>query len=99
MNKLSLIVAVAVLGLTGCATMEGPFEHEKSIPLSEVPAPALAAAKGAVKDIVLTEAEVEEEDGQLVYEIEGRANGKAYEIEVTAEGKVLEVEEEDKDKD
>ncbi len=99
MSKWNVLVAIAVIGLAGCAPLEELFESEKSIPLSEVPAPALEAARAAVEGIVLTEAEVEEEDGQLVYEIEGRANGKEYEIEVTAEGEVLEIEQEDADED
>ena len=97
MKKLYLVIMAAVFGLVGCGTIEELFESEESVPLSEVPAPALNAAKAAVKGIVLTEAEVEKEDGQIVYELEGKANGKEYEIEVTAEGKVLEVEEEDED--
>lgn len=92
MNKLNLIVIAAVLGLTGCATME---EHESSVPMSEVPASVLEAAQAAVEGIVLSEAEIETEDGQLVYEIEGTANGKEYSVEVTADGKVLEIEEEE----
>jgi uncharacterized membrane protein YkoI len=75
------------------------FEKEKEIPLSEVPRAALTAAEGAVEGITLTEAEVEEEDGQTVYELEGTANGKTYEIEVTADGKVLEVEDAAEDDD
>ncbi|MHC4170276.1 MAG: PepSY domain-containing protein, partial [Planctomycetota bacterium] len=75
------------------------FENEKEIPLSEVPAAAVAAAKGAVAGIELTEADVEKEDGRMVYDIEGTANGKEYTIEVTAEGEVLEVEEETADDD
>ena len=57
------------------------------------------AAQQAVEGIKQTEAEVEEEDGCSVYEIEGMASGKEYEIEVAASGKVLEVEEEDDDED
>ena len=97
MKVLSLILAVAILGLTGCETLEDLNDHDEEIPLSEVPTPALKAAQAAVDGIVLTEAEVEEEDGKTVYEIEGKANGKEYEIEVTADGKVLEVGEEDRD--
>ncbi len=99
MSKWNVLVAIVVIGLAGCAPLEELFESEKSIPLSEVPAPALEAARAAVEGIVLTEAEVEEEDGQLVYEIEGHVNGKEYEIEVTAEGEVLEIEQEDADED
>ena len=97
MNKWVVVVAVAVVGMAGCAPLADLFGGDEPIPLSEVPAPALEAARAAVEGIVLTEAEVEEEGGRLVYEIEGKANGKEYEIEVTAEGEVLEIEEEEAD--
>ncbi len=93
-----VILLVLVCG-AGCATLDELFENEKEISLSEVPDAALAAAMAAVDGIELTEAEVEEEDGQTIYDIEGTANGKEYSIEVTAEGKVLEVEEETEDDD
>jgi hypothetical protein len=93
-----VIGLVLVCGL-GCATLDELFENEKEVPLSEVPDAAVAAAKAAVDGIELTEAEVEKEDGQMVYDIEGTANGREYSIEVTAEGKVLEVEEEAEDDD
>ncbi len=93
-----VIGLVLIFGL-GCATLDELFENEKEIPLSEVPAAAVAAAQGAVDGIELTEAEVEKEDGKTVYDIEGTANGKEYTIEVTAEGDVLEVEEETEDDD
>lgn len=88
-----VFVLVLICGL-GCATLDEMFEKEKEVPLSEVPAEALAAAQDRIDDIVITEAEVEEEDGQTVYVFEGDANGNKYEIEVTPEGKVLEVERE-----
>jgi hypothetical protein len=82
-----------------CASLCSCSEDEREIPLSDVPAAARAAAEGAVPGIRLTEAEVEEEQGHLVYELEGVLDGKEYEIEVTAEGEVLEVEELDDEDD
>mgnify|MGYP001820160146 FL=1 len=94
-----LTIAVAMV-LSGCATKEEWSEDEKEIALSEVPAPVMTAAEGAVEGFVPEEAEVETEDGQMVYEIEGKAaDGKKYEIEVSADGNVLEVEEDDEDED
>jgi len=87
---------ILICGL-GCATLDEMFEHEKEVPLSDVPAVALEAAQGAVDGINITEAEMEKEDGQTVYVFEGDVNGKEYEIEVTPEGKVNEVEEKGKD--
>ena len=58
-----LVVAIA---LTGCATLGDLFVCEKDVALSKVPAPVLTAAKGAVKGVVLSEAEMKKEDGQVV---------------------------------
>jgi len=90
---LFVLSLVMVCGL-GCASLDDMFEKEKEVPLSEVPQEALEAAQGAVDGITITEAEMEQEDGETVYVFEGEANGKEYEIEVTPEGKVLEVEQE-----
>jgi hypothetical protein len=92
-----LVFSLILICSLGCATLDELFEHEKEVPLSEVPAVALEAAQGAVDGITITEAEMEEEDGQTIYVFEGEVNGKEYEIEVTPEGKVLEVEEETED--
>jgi len=89
-----IVIGLALVCLVGCESLESVFEKEKEVPLSQVPQAAIAAAEGAVEGITLTEAEMEKEDGQTVYDIEGTANGKEYTIEVTAEGKVLGVEEE-----
>ena len=68
---------------------------EEDIDLADVPNHVMAAAMAAVAGIEITEAEIEEEDGQTIYELEGEANGTEYEIEVAADGTVLEVEEDD----
>jgi hypothetical protein len=94
-----LILTFASICILGCASLESMFEDEKEIPLSQVPPAAIEAAENAVENISLTEAEVEEEDGQMIYDLEGIADGIEYEIEVTADGKVLEVEQEDEDDD
>ena len=87
---LGLVVALLLVGGIG-AIAKG---QEKKVAISEVPEKAIAAAQKAVEGIKLEEAEVEEEDGVLVYELEGTVDGNEYEIEVTADGKVLEVEQE-----
>ena len=75
--------------------VSSPVWADKEIPLSDVPDVVMQAAMAAVEGIKFKEAEVEEEDGQTVYELEGKANGIEYEVEVSADGKVLEVEEDD----
>jgi uncharacterized membrane protein YkoI len=72
-------------------------KHEK-IPLAQVPEAVRKAAAGAVKGIVLAEAEKETSPkGVVIFELEGKAGGKEYEIKVDAAGKVLKVELEDED--
>ena len=97
MSKWSIVAGFALVALAGCASLCPCMDREKPIPLSEVPTAARDAATAAVEGIVLTETEVENKDGHLVYEFEGKVGEKEYEIEVTADGKVLEVEEEDDD--
>jgi len=94
-----IAIPLIVVCLAACASIGRAFDDDESIALSEVPAKVKEAAQNAVDGIVLTESEVEEEDGQLVYELEGKVDGKEYEIEVTADGQVLEIEEEDEDDD
>lgn len=73
-------------------------EKEEKIPLSEVPQRVIDAAKRKVRGIVLdNEAEKETSKGKVIYELEGKANGKEYELEITERGKVLKVEEEKDD--
>lgn len=87
MHHLVLLLLIALLA--ACAG----FEKETEIPLTDVPEPVMTAALGAVPGIVIEEAEVEEENGETVYELSGSAGDREYEIEVSASGEVLEVEE------
>jgi len=99
MRLLNLLICLVLTCILGCASIESAFKDkdEKKIPISQVPTEAVEAAQSAVKGIILTEAEIEEQEGITVYELEGMANGIEYEIEVTADGKVLDVEQEDED--
>ena len=87
MQHVALLFLITLLA--SCAA----FEKETEIPLTEVPEPVMSAALGAVPGIVIEEAELEEEDGEMVYELSGTAGDKEYEIEISASGEVLEVEE------
>ena len=83
-----LLLLLPVLLLTACAGLES----ETEIPLSEVPAAVLNAAQAEVPGFEPTEAEIEADDGQKVYELEGSADGEDYEIEISGTGEILEVE-------
>ena len=99
MRTWTIVIVFVLTCVPGCASLESMCDDEKEIPLSQVPVVAVEAAQQAVENITLTEAAVEEEDGQTVYVLEGAADGKEYEIEVTADGKVLDVEQEDMNDD
>src|SRR3954463_16054458 len=58
----------------------------RKIELSAVPAPAMAAAHKAIGTNI-TEAEQKRDNGQMVYELEGRdAQNKKHSVHVTADG-------------
>lgn len=90
-----ILSVIIILGLVGCATLGKMFEEEKEVPLSEIPTPVLVAAKGAVKNIILTKSKIKEVDDQKIYVFEGTSDGKSYEIDVNAAGRIIEVEQDD----
>lgn len=87
MNK--SLFAIFILSISGCAITE----KEVDIAVSEVPENIIEAAKVAVNGIVIESAEIEYEDGQEIYELEGKSSGREYEIEISKSGEILEVEE------
>ncbi len=82
-----LILAALV---TGCATTGFDEDYEVDIPLEEVPAEIIEAAKSALPGFEIDAAEIEV---MKIYELSGTSGGKNYEVEVTEDGTVLEVEE------
>ena len=88
-NTIKAIIGAALLVAGATAT----GEKETPIPLDDVPAAALNAAKDAVPGIELTSAKIETERGQTIYELEGSVGDATWEVEVTPTGEVLEVEE------
>lgn len=79
------------MGLAACAG----FMEDDDIDVSEVPAAAIDAARGAVDGLEIRSAEAKEKDGRTIFELDGQANGVKYEVKVTAAGEVLKVETED----
>ena len=66
---------------------------DETIDLAKVPEAVKKAADKAVPNVKWTSASKENEDGQVVYELEGTDDeGRVVSVEVTAKGKVLEVE-------
>lgn len=84
--NLSLLNVLALWALTVPV-----FSEENKIPLEQVPAPVIKKAKEEVPGITLLEAEMEEEDGITVYELEGVLEDYEYEIEISKDGNLLEL--------
>lgn len=78
---------VASLLISPCAICK-----DQDVALSDLPVAVVQAAEAAVAGLKVSSAEVETEDGETIYELEGTANGTEYEVEVTADGRVLEIE-------
>lgn len=72
-------------------------DDEVEIPLDQVPKAVLDAAKEAVPGIEVSRASREVEDGETIFEVQGKADGTMYEVEVNATGTVVEVEKGDDD--
>lgn len=95
MRTTSILAVAAALSLTACSGNDTDDEMEMVLAMDEVPAVVRTAAEGAVPGIVLTEAELETEDGRQLYEMTGMKDGVEYEIDVTPTGEVIEVERDD----
>ncbi len=80
-----LILLLVSVGISG---------DERDIPISEIPGAVLKAAQEALPGVQFTEAEMEESNDGITYELEGIKGDFEYEIELTAEGIVLEIEQE-----
>ncbi len=89
----TMIVPASMLLIFGVPTTIA--EEERDIPISEVPEYVLAAAETAVPGFQIEEAEIEFENGEEVYDLEGEVDGQEIEIEVNAAGQVLEIERDD----
>ena len=96
MLRLFVVTAFASL-----VVLAGPAiqARETEIPLDEVPDAVVRAAMEAVPGIELVSAEIEEENGETLYELEGMLDGERYEIEITPEGDVIEIEKGEDDDD
>jgi uncharacterized membrane protein YkoI len=68
---------------------EGDEEDEQVIPLADIPAVVLEAAKQAVPGLVPDSAELDRSSGETVYDVHGLVDGQTWEVEVSAAGLVL----------
>ena len=67
-------------------------DDEIDVPVDELPDIIKQAVEASVPGGKITEAELEMEDGQQVYEVTVEKDGQEFEVEVSKDGEVLEVE-------
>ena len=67
-------------------------DDEIDVPVDELPDNIKQAVESAVPGGKITEAELEMEDGQQIYEVTVEKDGKEFEVEVSKDGEVLEIE-------
>lgn len=65
------------------------------IDLKELPERVVAAIDKRFPGATLLEAEKDEDDGRIEYEVEIRHEGKRYEVEVTQDGRITDIDRED----
>ena len=84
------IVAAAADEDSAVGDDEGDGEEEEQvIPLEDIPAVVLEAAKQAVPGLVPDSAELDRSSGETVYDVHGLVDGETWEVEVSAAGLVL----------
>ena len=77
---------------------QSAFSEETKLELENVPEAVIKTAKMEVPGIQLLEAEMETEDGVVIYELDGEKDDYEYEMEISEDGKLLELQKEKKDK-
>ncbi len=78
------------LEIVGYEDQDG--DDEIDVPVDELPDNIKQAVEASVPGGKITEAELEMEDGQQVYEVTVEKDGQEFEVEVSKDGEVLEVE-------
>jgi hypothetical protein len=94
MRRWYAIPALALL-MFGCGDSDGDDagEGKKPMPMDQVPAVVLKAAKDAAPDLTFYAAYKDNFNGQDSIELKGKTKaGKIKEVEVSPEGKVLGIE-------
>ena len=80
------------LKIVGDGEEEEDEDDEIDVPVDELPDNIKQAVEAAVPGGDITEAELEMEDGQQVYEVTVEKDGQEFEVEVSKDGEVLEIE-------
>jgi uncharacterized membrane protein YkoI len=88
----SVLVAILVVGISGCAGLSGRAEKEapaQQVSLSEIPTPARATIERLTAGGEIKKLEKEEAGGKVIYDVEASVRGKDVEYDVASDGAVL----------
>jgi uncharacterized membrane protein YkoI len=89
----SVMVAVLVVGLSGCNCLSKQGEQKEApaqaVSLADVPAPARATIEKLTAGGTIKKIDKAEEDGKTIYDVEATVGGKDVEYDVAADGAML----------
>jgi uncharacterized membrane protein YkoI len=83
-----------VVGLVLLALVAQANGQDQKVPLDKVPQKVMEAVKARFPGAELTSVSKETADGQVIYDIELKHQGRKYEMDIKEDGTVLEVEKE-----
>jgi uncharacterized membrane protein YkoI len=86
------IIPATLFGLLGAAP--AAYSDEKKIEVSELPKVVVKAAKKAFPDAQIVGAAKETEDGETIYEVMMKLEGKSIDLAIDDEGEIEEIERE-----
>jgi hypothetical protein len=95
-KRIAQLILPALIAL-GCSSAEAQKRPKAAIEIHRLPAPVVSAANSAVKDLQITKAKQRHKRDEVIYKIDGLAQGKEYELKITADGRILDLEQEDAD--
>jgi len=96
---ISVVGLMLCIGCNGTVVSKQTAEEEKKVSIAEVPEAVKSTILAEAKGGTIGEIEMENEDGQTVYEAEAVVNGQEVDIKVGADGTLLSKEVENVDDD
>jgi hypothetical protein len=94
-----LATLVVLATVTRAADKEPNAKSDKKPPAADVPQKVMDAVKGRFPGATLTSSEKETENGNVVYDLELKHEGRKYEMDVKEDGTIMEIEKEVASKD
>jgi uncharacterized membrane protein YkoI len=94
-----IALAAAVIVAAAAVTARAAADEPKKLAPADVPQKVMDAVKARLPGVQVTSVEKETEDGNVVYDLELKHEGRKYEMDVKEDGTIMEIEKEVKAKD